>query len=142
MDPYEIYYPRENRNLCLHPVKESVQLRDPRWDNFRDNMGYTRAYARRVNLGAMRPRGNLFSRGFGLAKTSTSNAEYLGYTSGGSPLTVDLRATPGKLSLEWFNPSNGETVSGGMIAGGTSQTLVAPFSTDAVVYLRGTPPDN
>ena len=142
MDPYEIYYPRENRNLCLLPVQGVCSAPDPRWDNFRDNMGYTRAYANRVNLGAMTPQGNLFSNGYGLANASASNAEYLGYTSSGSPLTIDLRATPGMLSLEWFNPSTGATVSGGTIAGGTNQTLTAPFSNDAVVYLRSAPPDN
>jgi hypothetical protein len=142
MDPYEIYYPRENRNLCLNPVKGVCLAPDPRWDNFRDNLGYSRAYANRINLGAMRPRGNLFSSGFGLANASGSNAEYLGYTSGRTPLTVDFSATSGKLSLEWFNPSTGATVVGGKISGGTSQTLFAPFSTDAVVYLRGLPADN
>ena len=142
MDPYEIYYPRENRNLCLLPVQGVCSAPDPRWDDFRDNMGYARAYANRVNLGAMVPQGKLFSNGFGLANASALNAEYLGYTSSGSPLTIDLRATPGKLSLEWFNPSTGAAVSGGTIAGGTHQTLSAPFSNDAVVYLRNAPPDN
>jgi hypothetical protein len=137
MDPYEIYYPRENRNLCLHPVKGVCSAPDPRWDNFRDNLGYTRAYANRVNLGAMRPRPNLFSSGYGLANVNAPNAEYLAYTSSRIPLTVDLSATPGKLLVEWLNPSSGETVPGVTISGGISQTLTAPFSSDAVVYLRG-----
>ena len=141
MDPYEIYYPRESRNLCVLPVKGICSAPDPRWDNFRDNMGYTRAYANRVNLSAMAPRGKLFSNGYGLANASTSNAEYLGYTASGSPLKIDLSATPGMLSLEWFNPSTGATVSGGTIAGGSSQTLTAPFFGDAVVYLRTAPDD-
>ena len=55
------------------------------------------------------------------------------------PLTVDLSATPGELSLEWFNPSSGETVYGGTIVGGASQTLTAPFFSDAVAYLRSAP---
>jgi hypothetical protein len=142
MDPYEIYYPRENRNLCLFPVRGVCSAPDPRWENLRDNLGYTRAYANRVNLGAMIPRGSLFSNGYGLANTSTSHAEYLGYTSSGTPLTIDLRATLGMLSLEWFNPSTGTTVAGGAIVGGTSQTLTAPFSNDAVVYLRSAPRSN
>jgi hypothetical protein len=141
MDPYEIYYPRESRNLCVLPVKGICSAPDPRWDNFRDNMGYTRAYANRVNLSALAPRGKLFSNGYGFANASTSNAEYLGYTSSGSPLRIDLSATPGMLSLEWFNPSTGATVSGGTIAGGSSQTLTAPFFGDAVVYLRTAPDD-
>jgi len=142
MDPYEIYYPRENRNLCLLPVQGICSAPDPRWDNFRDNMGYTRAYANRINLSAMAPRGDLFSNGYGLANASTSNAEYLGYTSSGSPLRIDLNATSGTLSSEWFNPSTGATVSGGTIAGGTGRALTAPFSSDAVIYLRSERLDN
>jgi Putative collagen-binding domain of a collagenase len=142
MDPYNIYYPREHRNLCLLPVQGVCSAPDPRWDNFRDNLGYARAYADRINLGAMLPRGKLFSNGYGLVSVSTTNAEYLGYTSTGTPLTIDLRATPGRLSLEWFNPTTGETVSGGIVAGGTHQTLRAPFASDAVVYLRNVPSNN
>ncbi len=141
MDPYEIYYPREDRNLCMFPVRGVCSAPDPRWDNLRDNLGYTRAYADRVNLSAIAPRGDLFSNGYGLANASTSKAEYLGYTSSGSPLRIDLSATPGMLSLEWFNPSTGATISGGTIAGGTNQTLTAPFSCDAVVYLRSERPN-
>ena len=100
MDPYEVYYPRESRNLCVLPVQGVCSAADPRWDNFRDNLGYARAYANRVNLGAMTPQGKLFSNGYGLANASASKAEYLGYTASGSPLTIDLRATPGILSLK------------------------------------------
>jgi hypothetical protein len=136
MDPYEIYYPRESRNLCLLPVRGICSAPDPRWDNFRDNLGYVRTYANRVNLSAMVPRGMLFSNGFGLANASASNAEYLGYIASGSPLTIDLSGTPGTLILEWFNPLTGAAVSGGTITGGTRQTLSPPFSNDAVLYLR------
>ena len=59
MDPYEIYYPRENRNLCLLPVQGICSAADPRWDNFRDNMGYSRAYANRVNLSTMTSAGKV-----------------------------------------------------------------------------------
>src|SRR5262249_51222312 len=127
MDPYAIYYPRDDRNLCSLPTRGVCLVPDARWDNFRDNLGYARAYANRVNLAALRPEGKLFSNGFGLANAGPTNAEYLGYTSSGSPLTVDLRGTGGTLLVEWFDPATGATVSGGTIAGGTSWTLSPPF---------------
>ena len=142
MDPFLIYYPRENRNLCLLPVRGVCSAPDPRWNNLRDNLGFARAYANRVNLALTIPQGNLFSNGYGLANTSALDGEYLGYTSSGEPVTIDLRSTAGKLSVEWFDPSMGTTVSGGTISGGTSQTLTAPFSSDAVIYLRKIPPEN
>jgi Putative collagen-binding domain of a collagenase len=136
MDPYLTYYPRENRNLCLSPVHGICSAPDPRWDNFRDNLGYARRYANRMNLAAMTPQGKLFSNRYGLANAIAKNAEYLGYTSSGNALTINLSATPGTLSVEWFNPSTGATVSGSTVTGGNSQTLTSPFSSDAVVYLR------
>jgi hypothetical protein len=139
MDPYEIYYPNENRNICLLPVHGVCSAPDARWDNVRDNIGYTRNYASRVNLAAMRPQPNLFSSGYGLANTGGSNPEYLSYVSSGSTLTIDLTATPVKLSIEWFNPSIGVVVPGGTIVGGASRTLIAPFSSDAVLYLQNAP---
>jgi hypothetical protein len=52
-----------------------------------------------------------------------------------SRVTVDLSATPGKLSVEWFNPSTGETTVGGTVQGGTAHSFMAPFAGDAVLYL-------
>ncbi len=40
MDPYLVYYPRENRNLCVSPVNGIGRRPDPRWENFRNNLGY------------------------------------------------------------------------------------------------------
>ena len=140
MDPYLIYYPRENRNLCLLPIRGVCSEQDPRWDDVRRNLGYTRAFANRIDLGVMTPQGKLFSSGYGLAQASGSNGEYLGYTSSGSALAVDLNAASGTLSVEWFDPATGATASGGQIAGGTRQTLANPFPNDAVVHVRSASP--
>ena len=67
MDPYVVYYPRENRNLCPSPVNGIGSGPDPRWNNVRDTMGYIRGYADRMNLAAMTPQGKLSSTGHALA---------------------------------------------------------------------------
>ncbi len=69
MDPYEVYYPRENRNLCVSPVNGICSAPDSRWDNVRDNLGYTRLYADRMNLLAMSPQGSRSSTHNVLANT-------------------------------------------------------------------------
>jgi hypothetical protein len=126
--------------------------------DLRVNMGYILSYANRVNLAAMTPRPDLCSTGYCLAHPVASGAEYLVYLPSGSTVTaildtvgidkepsiylpldsmvtVDLSTTPGDLSVEWFNPSTGETMAGGTTTGGASRSFTAPFSGDAVLYL-------
>jgi hypothetical protein len=133
-------------------------------DNFRYNMGWMIEYANRMNLAAMTPRGDLCSTGYCLANPVANGAEYLVYLPAGSTttailkdlgmssqdhkrisstylitdssVTVDLTNTPGRLTVEWFNPSNGETTSGGSVAGGASRNFTAPFTGSAVLYLH------
>jgi hypothetical protein len=50
--------------------------------------------------------------------------------------TVDLSATPGSISVEWFNPSTGEVIPGDAVTGGTKRYFTAPFTGSAVLYLH------
>jgi hypothetical protein len=111
--------------------------------SLRQNLGYIRTYANKMNLLAMVPHGELASTGYCLANPSQANAEYLVYLPSGGTVTIDLRSTSGSLSVEWFNPSTGGTTTGGSVAGGANRSLTAPFSGDAVLYLLSayTPPD-
>jgi hypothetical protein len=52
-----------------------------------------------------------------------------------SLVTVDLSATPGEMSVEWFNPGTGTTTPGSTTTGGTSRNFTAPFGGDAVLYI-------
>jgi hypothetical protein len=138
MDPYLLYYPREKRNICRSPIDGIGIAPDPRWDNFRANLGYLLNYSRRLNLLNVRPRAGLSSTGFCLAQTPDIGAEYLVYASEGGSFTVDLSAMPGTrtLTVEWFNPATGARVPGAAIpAGSSSQKFSTPFSGDAVLYL-------
>ena len=141
MDPYIVYYPRESRNVCVSPTNAICSGPDPRWDNFRQNLGYILRYSRKLNLANVTPRSSLCSTGYCLAQTPSKGAEYLVYAPSGGPFTVDLSAMASSrtLAVEWFNPSTGLTIAGEPIpSGSSSQSFTPPFSGDAVLYLTDT----
>jgi hypothetical protein len=140
MDPYTTLYPRANRNFCLSPTNNICTGPDPRWDNFRDNLGYILKYSRKLNLAQVTPHGELSSTSYVLAQTPAEGAEYLVYAPGGGTFTVDLSAMASSrsLSVEWFNPSTGTTTTGDSIVAGSSSSFTSPFSGDAVLYLVDT----
>jgi chitodextrinase len=136
MDPYEVYYPRESRNLCVSPTNGICSAPDSRWDNFRDNLGYILSYSRKLNLSQVSPQPGLCSTGNCLAQTPATGAEYLVYAPSGGTFTVNLSATTRSLDVEWLNPSTGAITSAGTVTGGSSsRSFTAPFSGDAVLYL-------
>jgi hypothetical protein len=108
---------------------------DPTWISLRHNMGYTLAYARRIDLAMMVPRGDLVSTDYCLANPSERGAEYLAYLPIGGAITIDLTATREDLIVEWFDPNTGVSWSGGTSKGGTRQAFTAPFTGDAVLYI-------
>lgn len=138
MDPYLLYYPRENRNFCTDVVNGIGRVPDARWDNFRDNLGYILKYSRRLRLANITPQPALSSTHYCLAQTPTAGAEYLIYAPSGGQVTVDLSAMSKSrmLAVEWFNPDTGVTMSQKPVAGGSSSHIFTPpFGGDAVLYL-------
>jgi hypothetical protein len=141
MDPYLVYYPRQNRNLCLSVVNGIGSRPDPRWENFRNNLGYILRISRKLDLANITPESPLCSTRFCLAQTPPVGAEYLIYAPSGGAFTVDLSAMPKSrtLAVEWFNPATGTTLPGKRIpAGSSSQSFIPPFGGDAVLYLVDT----
>jgi len=141
MDPYVIYYPRENRNLCVSPANGICRVPDARWDNFRDNLGHILRYSRKLNLSAVTVRGSLCSTGYCLAQTPSVGAEYLVYAPSDGSFTVNLSAMPAsrRLAVEWFNPATGATITENPVSSGSpAQSFTPPFSGDAVLYLVDT----
>ena len=137
MDPYVVYYPRENRNLCPSPVHGIGSGPDARWQNVRDTMGYIRDYADRMNLAAMTPQEKLSTTGHVLATTNATNPEFLVYAPSGGNFTVSLSSSSGPFAVEWMNPATGAKTAGGEVNGGATRSFIPPFSGDAVLYLRG-----
>jgi hypothetical protein len=136
MDPYVVYYPRQNRNLCPSPVNGIGSGPDTRWENVRATMGYIRGYADRMNLAAMTPQGNLSSTGHGLACINTARPEILIYAPTGGSFTVDLPSSRNPFAVEWMNPATGIKTAGAVVNGGETRAFTPPFEGDAVLYLR------
>jgi uncharacterized repeat protein (TIGR01451 family) len=135
MDPYVVYYPRENRNLCASPVNGICSTPDPRWNNFRDNLGYARTLAMRVNLAAMLPQPGLASTGYALANLAPNAAAFIAYQPASGSFTLNLSSTSRTLSVEWLNPATGTTTTASAVAGGATRTFSPPFSGDAVLFV-------
>jgi Putative collagen-binding domain of a collagenase len=139
MDPYVVYYPRENRNLCTSPSSGVCAGPDPRWDNFRDNLGYILSYSRKLDLGAVLPSTTLCSTSYCLAQTPATGSEFLVYAPSGGTFTVDLSHATGRaMNFEWFDPAVGKVVSSGTVSGGNgAQSFTTPsaIATDSVLYL-------
>jgi Putative collagen-binding domain of a collagenase len=135
MDPYVVYYPRENRNLCPSPKNGIGSGPDPRWENVRNTMGYIVGYADHMNLAAMRPQGKLSSTGHALASAVPDRPEILVYAPAGGAFTVDLANYRGRFAVEWMNAATGSTEAGADASGGAPTRFTPPFGGDAVLYL-------
>ena len=127
MDPFDGNY---------EPTKGKYNLSDPLWEIVRTNLGYARTYANRMNLIAMQPHGELASTGYCLANPVAQGGEYLVYLPTGGTISVNLTATSGTLTVEWFDPSTGQTIAGGTTTGGAVRSFTTPTSGDAILYLR------
>jgi hypothetical protein len=102
----------------------------------RKNLGYILRYAKRMNLIAMKPRGDLTSTGFCLANPASHGAEYIVYFPSASAQTVNLSGSSDSLRVEWLNTGSGSTTDGGTVAGGSTRSFTPPFNSDAALYLR------
>jgi collagenase-like protein with putative collagen-binding domain len=139
MDPYTVYYSRENRNLCSSPVNGMCSAPDARWDNFRNNLGYLVTYSRKMNLTAARDHSQLSSTSYCLGSTPATGTELLVYAPVGGTFTVNLSSAAGRtMHYEWFDPEGGSVVASGNIQGGnSSQSFSTPSSipADSVLYI-------
>ena len=137
MDPYVVYYPRQQRNMCRDAVGGICPDVDSRYKNFRDNLGYVVKYSLKLDLETVAARPGLTSTGFCLADTVAGGA-YLVYAPDGGRFTVDLSAVPpaAKVAAEWFSPETGKTITIEAINGGSAlQAFQPPFAGDALLFL-------
>lgn len=123
MDPYlhDTFYTRPVPGL------------DAKWNPIRDSLGYTRRFAERMALAHAAPSEEIASSRYCLAVPGN---EYLVYLPDSGSVTVDLSAASGQMAVEWFDPTRGRTQKADAAAGGGKTTFTAPFSGDAVLYLR------
>jgi hypothetical protein len=119
--------------MGLNPIYLDLLDADAVREAVRKAMGNTLGYATRMNLGAMSPRGDLSSTGYALANPGV---EYLIYLPSGGAVDVNLSGASGTLNVEWSHPVTGAITSGGTTSGGGMHSFSAPFSGDAVLYLK------
>ena len=129
MDPYDHSWPVGPGTFLPGEVANA------RWEEVRRSMGHTAEFASRIDLVSMRPRGDLCSSAFCLARPDGLRPEYLIYNPIGGRVTIDLRGTPGEMDVEWFDPKTGERKSGDRVTGGAVITFAPPFAGDVVLHL-------
>lgn len=102
-------------------------------ESARRAMGYTLAYANKMDLTDMSPINDLASTAYCLANPGS---EYLIYQpESNTPFTVNLIS--GTYAYEWFNPNSGTIVSTGTLTTeGGNQSFNSPFDGDAVLYIH------
>lgn len=106
----------------------------PDWEPLRDNLGHIRTFAERLNLIDMKPMNELSSTAYCLANPGE---EYVFYFPEGGTATLDLRIAMTAFDVEWYIPILDRTMKGTeRIQGGNFVVVTAPFSGDAVLYLK------
>lgn len=108
---------------------------DPRWEAARRALGATRILADRLDLSRLTPRADLCSTGFCLADPS-ARGSYVAYLPLGGSVSLDLRATPGRVDVEWIDPLSGFASSRTHASGGVTRSFSAPNGRDAVLVVR------
>jgi hypothetical protein len=109
---------------------------DARWEPIRMNLGFARRVAGRVRLGSMVPRPDLASTGYCLAAPADPAPEYVVYLPGAGEVMVDLSSSERPLTVTWLDPRTGIASDRGLVRGGGTRTLRAPFGKAAVLLLH------
>jgi hypothetical protein len=137
MDPWWPLYIESNPDITPWAFVGGItkDQRDyPDWEPTRRAMGDTRRYAEKMNLAAMTPRPELVSTQYCLANPGQ---EYLVYLPKGGSVTLNLCDAHGNFAVEWFLPRVNRTFAGARpLAGGDYVATVAPYTGDAVLYLK------
>ena len=107
---------------------------DPDGDEIiRKSMGYTLAYAKKMELADMPPSDSTSDCSTQYCLRNPGN-EYLVYQPSSGSFTVNLSA--GTYDYEWFNPDTGAVVDTGTITvSAGSRNFTPPFTGNAVLYL-------
>jgi len=139
MDPWWSLYLGSTEEIAAWSFTGGVSKdrRDyPDWAPTRQAMGDTRRYADRMDLAKMLPRPDLCSTRYCLANPGE---EYLVYLPEGGLVTLDLCSAPARsrFDVEWFLPWVQTTFPGARpLEGGDYAVTTAPFTGDAVLYLK------
>jgi hypothetical protein len=142
MDPYKAMVPN-GMPLIKDPASDE-RTQDPNarleWEQLRRNLGYTRLFAKQIDLAVMIPHPELASTRYCLSNPGVDYLIYLPlprrrYRWLRNEVTVNLRPVTESMQTEWFDPQTGETYFGQDVSGGGAKNLEAPFWGAAVLRL-------
>lgn len=138
MDPWDALPGRKNDDSAqgwLYNI-DGISKDDrnyPDWALIRQNMGFTLSWAKKINLNAMIPHGELASTTYCLADIGSA---YLIYFANGGEAKINLQNAQGNFKVTWFIPLLNKTIDAPKsLAGGSLVTMEAPTSLDAVLHL-------
>ena len=122
----------------VHPLDPSLGV--PSYGSFeaaRYAMGDTLAFAERMRLIEMEPRGDVSSTGYALA---SPGMEYLVLEPSGTAGAFTVTLAPGTYTVQWHGVDSRETAGAGevTVSGPGATSFSAPFAAGgpAVVYLK------
>ncbi len=138
MDPWQHLAGTLDRNKMTWMFIEGGIAKDnrdyPDWEPLRQSMGYIRQLTERLDLAKMTPLDGLSSTSYCLANPGW---EYVVFFPGGGTATLDLQGEKVDYAVEWFIPILNRKLTGeDTLGGGDFKVLTAPFSGDAVLYLK------
>lgn len=119
-------------NLYDKPF-ESPDAEGPAWERMRYNVGKTVEYANTMDLINARPRPDLASTGFCLAKPG---CEYIVYQPNRSPFTVSGLQAGRSYYYQWFDAGRCEVVGRGRVKMLSSTKSFTPANECMVLYLN------
>ncbi len=106
---------------------------DPRWEPIRLALGYTRHWARQLDVTRLRPRGDLASSGYCLADPGRV---YLAYAPGGAAIRIDLSDAQTPLEVTWIDTTTGRSHSKRARTKAARVELTPPVRKDWVVLIQ------
>jgi hypothetical protein len=113
-----------------------IPLNHPEFVSLRENLGYIRSYAQRMDLGQAVPCGTWATSQNCLGYKTTDTGEFLVYFEGTETVNLDLSGVNSDFRAEWFNPATGAIQTGDIVSGGSAtQGFQAPWAGEAVLYL-------
>jgi hypothetical protein len=118
-------------------------------ERVRNNLGFARVFAERMNLRTAVPHGDLVSTGYCLGDSGLQYLVFLPADAYGLAMlrhgirrghfnervTVDLSKQSSEFSVDWFRVATGELIPSGQVRGGSKVEFEAPFYGDAVLFL-------
>jgi hypothetical protein len=145
-------FTRGHNPIFIEPIiaPDSEATKDKRWKDaaaIRRNMGYTLAYANRLDFAAMTPHEELCSSRYCLVNPGHEYVVFVPLLAGEVPanhssnpfageVAVDLTTITGTVRVEWLNTNSGDIITGTTVMAGSMRTFHSPFKADSVLYLQ------